>query len=359
MCRRDSAFVRAYALTRSIIPLRLVVYPDIDSHSPVGLRPIDAVPSGARPIDAAPAKRRPANATPANANAANAQAVNAQPVNAQPVNAQPGNLQQIGLQHPRVRQFRHVINNTAPNHRHLLVAEGLWAHNVVLDLGVAIDTFLWCPEAAYSDEARSRSAAIAARARTAYRISPSVLARVCERERPDGLVSLVALPSWDADAVPLRPDALVLVADAIEIPGNLGTLLRTLDACGADCLVLTNRRTRLSHPKVFRGSRGMNLRVPTIEFASPDLAVSWLRAQGFAVHLATTGRDARDYSSVPFRGRTAIVVGNERYGISQPWFTYGFAEVTVPMLGRADSLNVSVSASILLYEIRRRQRGPA
>lgn len=267
-----------------------------------------------------------------------------------------GAVQQIGLGHPRIRQLRHIINNTAPNHRHLLVAEGLWAHNVVLDLDAAIDTFLWCPEAAYSDQARQRSVEVARRARSTYRISPSVLARVCERERPDGLVSLVALPSWEAGSIPLGRDALVLVADAIEIPGNLGTLLRTLDACGADALVLTNRRTRLSHPKVFRGSRGMNLRVPTIEFSSPDLAASWLRAGGFAVHLATTGPGARDYGRVPFHGRTALVVGNERYGISRPWFTYGFAEVTVPMQGRADSLNVSVSASILLYEIRRRQR---
>jgi len=274
-----------------------------------------------------------------------------------PVGLQSGSLQQIGLHHPRIRQLRHIINNTAPNHRHLLVAEGLWAHNVVLELGAAVDTFLWCPEAAYSDEARSRSVEILARARSAYRISPSVLARVCERERPDGLVSLVTLPSWDPDELALSADALVLVADGIEIPGNLGTLMRTLDACGADCLVLTNRRTRLSHPKVFRGSRGMNLRVPTIEFASPDAAAVWLRDRGFAVHLATTGPDARDYGSVPFRGRTAVVVGNERYGISRPWFTYGFAEVTVPMHGRADSLNVSVSASILLYEVRRRQRG--
>jgi TrmH family RNA methyltransferase len=264
-------------------------------------------------------------------------------------------LQQIGLQHPRIRQVRHVVNNSAPNHRHLLVAEGLWAHNVLLDLGVAIEMFLWCPEAAYSDEASCRSAEVVARARSAYRISPAVLSRICERERPDGMVSLVALPSWDADTIPLAPNALVLVADAIEIPGNLGTLLRTLDACGADCLVLTNRRTRLSHPKVFRGSRGMNLRVPTVEFSSPDSAVAWLCDRGFTVHLATTGLTALAYDSVPLDGRTALVVGNERYGISRPWFSYGFAEVTVPMRGRADSLNVSVSASILLYEIRRRQ----
>src|SRR5215467_13709202 len=95
-------------------------------------------------------------------------------------------LQQIGLRHPRVRQIRDVINNAGPNHRRLLVAEGLWAHNVVLDLGAPIDTFLWCPEASYSDEALVRSAEVVARARSAYRISPTVMARICERERPDG-----------------------------------------------------------------------------------------------------------------------------------------------------------------------------
>jgi tRNA G18 (ribose-2'-O)-methylase SpoU len=263
-------------------------------------------------------------------------------------------LQQIGLQHPRIRQMRHVIGNTAPNSRRFFVAEGLWAHNLLLDLGVPIEVFLWCPEAAYSDEARTRGAQIAARAGTAYRISPKVLERVAERDRPDGLVSLVALPSWDSDELALRPDSLVLVADAIEIPGNLGTLLRTLDACAADCLVLTNRRTRLSHPKVFRGSRGMNLRVPVIEFTDPADAARWLRERSFTVYLATVGPDAADYREVAFRARTALVVGNERYGISKPWFGYGFRQVTVPMMGRADSLNVSVSASILLYAARDR-----
>jgi tRNA G18 (ribose-2'-O)-methylase SpoU len=267
-------------------------------------------------------------------------------------------LQQIGLQHPRIRQLRHVIANTAPNHRRFLVAEGLWAHNILLDLGVPVEMFLWCPEAAYSDEARLRGGQIAARAAAAYRISPRVLERIAERERPDGLVSMVAVPFWDRDRLPLRPDSLVLVADAVEIPGNLGTLLRTLDACAADCLVLTNRRTRLSHPKVFRGSRGMNLRVPVVEFGRPSDAAGWLGEHGFTVHLATVAAGAADYRDVPFQGRTALVVGNERYGISPGWFEHGFAQVTVPMLGRADSLNVSVSASILLYAARSRLGPP-
>ncbi len=266
-------------------------------------------------------------------------------------------LPQIGLQHPRVKQLRSVLQNSSPNHRRLLVAEGLWAHNVLLDLDATVELFLWCPEAAYADEAHTRSAQITARAHSSYRISPRVLERITERDRPDGMVSLVSMPTWDPEAIPLRRQALVLVADAIEIPGNLGTLLRTLDACGADCLLLTNRRTRLSHPKVFRGSRGMNLRVPILEFAEPADAALWLKQRRFGVYLATTGKDATPYRDVDFAARTAVVVGNERYGISRPWLDLGYEQVTVPMLGAADSLNVSVSASIMLYEARARTGG--
>jgi len=266
---------------------------------------------------------------------------------------------QIGLHHPRVNQVRAVLRNREPQHRQLLVAEGLWAHNLLLDLPepVPIELFLWCPEAAYASEAHLRSRQLAARAAHSYRISARVLERITERDRPDGMVSLVRLPTWDADAVPLGRRALVLVADGIEIPGNLGTLLRTLDACGGDCLLLTNRRTRLSHPKVFRGSRGMNLRVPVVEFAEPDEAAEWLLANGFTVYLATTGAAAVPYRRAVYPLRTALVVGNERYGISAPWHAHGFTHVTVPMLGAADSLNVSVCASILLYEARGRAAG--
>lgn len=159
-------------------------------------------------------------------------------------------LQQIGLRHPRIRQVRHIASGAGQD-RQLLVAEGLWAQRVLVGLDAAVEMFLWCPEAAYSAEAQSLGTQVAARARCAYRIAPAVLDRLCERERPDGMLSLVRLPAWDADRVELKADALVLVADAIEIPGNLGTLLRTLDACGGDCLIVTNRRTRLNHPKVF------------------------------------------------------------------------------------------------------------
>lgn len=263
-------------------------------------------------------------------------------------------LQQIGLRHPRIRQVRRIASG-GHGHGRLLVAAGLWAHRVLADLDAVVELFLWCPEAACSPEARALGAQITARAGCAYRISPRVLDQLCQRERPDGLVSLVPLPSWDADQMKFRAQALVLVADAIEIPGNLGALLRTIDACGADCLVITNRRTRLTHPQVFRGSRGMNLRVPVIEFADPAGAASWLTERAFTVFLATVSPDARPYREATFGSRTAVVVGNEHTGLTGAWLKHATDKITIPMHGRADSLNVAVSASILLYRAREHQ----
>ncbi|UWZ54566.1 hypothetical protein Daura_50495 [Dactylosporangium aurantiacum] len=263
-------------------------------------------------------------------------------------------LQAIGVQHPAVRQVQHIQNNTAPNRYKLFVAEGLWAHNMLLEAGAPIDTFFWCPEAIYADEAHRRAEEIAARADRSFRISLRTLEKISERDKPDGLLSLAALPRWGVDDLRFGRTALVLVADGLEIPGNLGTLIRSLDACGADCLVLTNRKTRLTHPKVIRASQGTILTVPTVEFEQTADAVGWLRRHRFTVLLADTD-EAVNYRRADYSGRTALVVGSERYGIGKEWYGHGFQRVAVPMLGSGDSLNVSVSASVLLYEARARK----
>jgi TrmH family RNA methyltransferase len=260
-------------------------------------------------------------------------------------------LQQVGLRHPAAELVRDIQRNRTGIPRRSFVAEGLFENNIVLEAGVPVDTFLWCPEAAYSDEAAMRSGQLAARARRAYRISAKTLRYLAERPNPDGLISIARLPDTDPDAVTFGDNALILVIDGIEIPGNLGTLIRTADACAADCLVLTNRRTRLTHPKVLRSSQGMSIRVPALDFDEVADAISWLDSRGFTVYLADTD-DSSNYRSCDYAGRTALVVGSERYGISAPWHAAGFRRIGIPMLGSADSLNVAVSAAVLLYEAR-------
>jgi RNA methyltransferase, TrmH family len=265
-------------------------------------------------------------------------------------------FQQIGLRHPVAGLVRDIRANRTGIPRRRFVAEGLFENNAVLDAGVPVEVFLWCPEAACSDEAAKRAGQLAVRARRSYQISARTLQQLAERPNPDGLITVAQLPDWQPEEMAFGADALVLVTDALEIPGNLGTLIRTLDACSADCLVMTNRRTRLTHPKVLRSSQGMSITVPSVEFGEVDEAISWLRQHRFTVYIADTG-DSVNYRTCDYRGRTALVVGSERYGVSRPWYDAGFQRVGIPMLGSADSLNVSVSASVLLYEARAQKAG--
>ncbi|MGH3870026.1 MAG: TrmH family RNA methyltransferase [Pseudonocardiaceae bacterium] len=265
-------------------------------------------------------------------------------------------LQQIGTTHPAVKDVLAIERNTAPNRFGLVVAEGLWAVKLALEHDLRIDTFFLCSELIRSDDARGSADELVTRARRSFRVSDKTFARMSERGEPDGLLALVEMPQWYPEQIDFGASALVLVTDGIEIPGNLGTLIRTLDACQADLLIMTNRRTRMSHPKVLRGSQGMSLVVPHIEFADTTEAITWLNRRKFTVYLADTD-DSVNYRQVDYGGRTAIVVGSERYGISTPWYEHGFTCVGAPMLGEADSLNVSVSASVLLYEARARKAG--
>jgi tRNA G18 (ribose-2'-O)-methylase SpoU len=264
------------------------------------------------------------------------------------------NLQQIGVGHPRIRQVVAIQKNSAPNPNKLFIAEGLWAHNLLLENGTTVDTFFWCPEVARGDEARLRAEQLAAVSDCSYEISLKTLSRISERDKPDGLLSLAQLPRWTSDDLELGPSALVMVADGMQIPGNLGTLIRTADACRADCIIMTNRRTRLTHPKVFRSSQGMVLTTPVLEFEQPEAALEWLRGHHFDIYLADSGGE--NYRSFSYRGRrTAFVLGAERYGIPKAWHQPDHRRVSVPMLGHADSLNVSISAAVLLYGARAQQ----
>jgi RNA methyltransferase, TrmH family len=264
-------------------------------------------------------------------------------------------LQRVGLHHPRVRLTLATAKSSAAAPAHSVVVEGTWAHEILLSTGTPAETFLWCPDLTRTERARACAHRMCAAASTAYEISEKVLGRLSEREKPDGLVSLARLPRWDVDTWQFGDSALVLVADGIEYAGNLGTLIRTADACRADCLVLVNRRVRLTHRRVFGASRGTVLSMPVLEFGSGSDAAAWLARHGFEVILADP-RAERTYRDCAYRGpRTAVVVGSEGRGPSHGWSEWNVTAVSIPMLGCADSLNVATSAAILLFEARARR----
>jgi TrmH family RNA methyltransferase len=234
-----------------------------------------------------------------------------------------------------------------------VLVEGTWAHRQLLDLRADIDTFLFCPELLDSS-ARPLAQAVARRARSAFTVSAKTYGRVSRRTSPSGLASLVRLPAWRAaDGViggrAIHSGTLVLVADGIEYATNLGALIRVVDASGTQALLLTNRQARIEHPDVFTASRGTVLTTPVIDFGEPSAAAAWLARAGFAVHLALPGA-SRDFRDCPRGIRpTAIVVGSEGRGVSTQWRSTPHEAVSIPMRGRADSLNVAVAAGVLLF----------
>ena len=147
---------------------------------------------------------------------------------------------------------------------------------------------------------------------------------------------------------------LIMVLEGVEKPGNLGAVLRSADAAGADAVIVCDPLTDLWNPNLIRASIGAVFTVPTVCCSSAE-AIAWLKAHGIRI-LTAQLQDSSVYYDADMTGPTAIVMGTEATGLTDPWRQAADAHVLIPMLGRLDSLNVSVSAAILLYEaVRQRQ----
>ena len=254
----------------------------------------------------------------------------------------PARLLPIGPGHPAARLYSRARRNLLPRRDRLVAVAGRWQHEHLARLGVRPVATICCDSTPVGP------------AEETYAVSERTLARLHPGQSAPALLSVVRLPSWPPQNV-LRPDArLVLVADGIEYAGNLGTLVRTADAAGADGLVLTNATCRLTHPKVFEASRGTVLTMPVLEYDDVNTARRDLTAAGFTAYVADPAA-AVDYLTVDYGHRkVAIVVGSESDGVAPEWRAPDLTRVSIPMRGRADSLNVAVSASVLLFDARSR-----
>lgn len=261
-------------------------------------------------------------------------------------------LRPVGAAHPDVR---HALLVGRGSDTGRLLISGLWAHRAVLDAGVAIDSFFCTPELLYSGAGQELARAVADRAEVAYQVSEKTIGRLSDSHRSvDGIASVITLPQWRPDRIELPADPLIVVADGLSSPGNLGTVIRTMDACGADLLIMTGVRARATTASVFKGSRGRTLTVPQVVIESALEAAEWLAGRSVVIKVADAD-GSQPYTSAEWSGPTAIVIGNEHAGPSAAW--RGFDRVRIPMLGRADSLNVAVSAGVLLYHARAQRDG--
>ena len=184
-------------------------------------------------------------------------------------------------------------------------------------------------------------------------VSERAFERLAYGDRADGVILVVRAPRTELADLALPPAPLVVVTEDVEKPGNVGAILRSADAVGADAVIAVGG-TDLFNPNVIRASVGTVFTVPVVA-ASASRAAAWLRANG--IRVVTSIVDAkRLHVDADLRGPLAIVLGSEATGLSEAWRSEDLEAVRLPMAGVADSLNVSVAAAVLLYEAWRQRR---
>ena len=185
-------------------------------------------------------------------------------------------------------------------------------------------------------------------------LSQDAFERLSLRQNPDGVLGLARMEPGALGALEPPENALVLVLDGLEKPGNLGALLRTADAGGLAAVFATGAGTDLYNPNVIRSSLGSLFSRPVLA-VSPEGALEWLRARGFAL-VAATPHASQSYWDADLRGPTALLLGAEDVGLSAAWLEAATTRVAIPMRGLADSLNVATAGAILIYEALRQRR---
>ena len=253
---------------------------------------------------------------------------------------------------PRVRAAAALRDRRARDQAGLTLIDGVRELTRAITGGARLVEVFVDPERMDGPGAAAVEAARAAGAGL-VEVTGTVIDSLAYGDRGEGIVAVARIPETSLDGVSLPAGALVVVVEGVEKPGNLGAVLRSADGAGADLVVAADPRTDLFNPNAIRASQGTVFSLPVA--AAPSATVrTWLREAG--VRVLTARIDAPTaYTDADLCGAVAIVLGSEATGLTGAWSGDDVTAVRLPMLGVADSLNVSIAAAVLLYEARRQR----
>ncbi|MBX3056872.1 MAG: RNA methyltransferase [Anaerolineae bacterium] len=191
-----------------------------------------------------------------------------------------------------------------------------------------------------------------------FTITPDLFAKVAYRSESGGVLLLIPYWTRPLASLLLPPNPLLVIIEGGEKPGNLGAILRTADAAGVDAVIISetdaSEGTDIFNPNVIRASLGALFTVP-VTTAPTDQIITWLRTQHINIAAATPEGEEL-YTAVNLQKPVALVMGSEANGLSQTWLDAADTRLLIPMFGQVDSLNLSVSTALLLYEVVRQRR---
>lgn len=235
------------------------------------------------------------------------------------------------------------------------LVEGYEELALALAAGVTPESLYYCPEL-MSEEARTAGVVrqVAAAGGELVQLSRAAFEKAAYREGPDGFLAVVGAVERSRDDLELPADALVLICQGVEKPGNLGAMLRTADAAGVAAVIAADPVTDWGNPNTVRSSKGTVFAVPVASGTTAQVR-AWLDGHGIPLVAATPDTET-EHTDVDYTGPIAIAVGAEKTGLTADVIAEAGHRVRIPMVGRADSLNVATSAAILLYEAVRQRR---
>lgn len=234
--------------------------------------------------------------------------------------------------------------------QNLIVIEGLRELSLAVQSGFVLQTLFVCPEKVRNFPELTT---LYRQAKGAFDVSVSVFEKMAYRDNTDGLIALVEPHRLRLTDLKLPAKPLVLVLEAVEKPGNLGAILRTADAARVDAVIICDPQTDLFNPNTIRSSIGCLFSNQVVVSSTAEVQ-TWLRQQGILSYAAALTAN-HFYHQTDFKPPTALVLGTEATGLSEAWLQGADQQIKVPMQGKIDSLNVSATAAILVYEARRQR----
>jgi len=255
---------------------------------------------------------------------------------------------------PRVQALSELRHRRGRDRAGRILVEGYDELGVALDSGARPTALYYCPalvtdrtQLAVLERVRELGAEV-------YELSPRAFEKVAYRQSPDGWLAELPAIATGLERLQLDSRPLLLVCTGVEKPGNLGAMLRTAEAAGVDAVVTSPPVTDWGNPNVVRASRGSVFAVPVAEAEQTQL-VRWLREREVSIAVADPELGV-PHTAADLRGGVAVVVGAESRGLQGFWRDVADVNVRIPMFGRMNSLNVSISAALVIYEALR-QRG--
>jgi TrmH family RNA methyltransferase len=254
---------------------------------------------------------------------------------------------------PRIKATARLRDRRGRDETGLTLVDGAREVRRALESTIEVVEAFICEPLLGGSDGRAALDALRARGIPTTSVSAAAFSKLAFGDRADGLLATVRIPSLGLDDLHLSADPLVVIVEGVEKPGNLGAALRSADGAGADALIAASPRTDLFNPNAVRASAGTIFSVPLAAAPTTEV-IDWLRRRPIRIVAARVDAAER-YTDVDLTGPLALAFGSEADGLTDAWRQDDIAAVRVPMRGIADSLNVSVSAAVVLYEARRQR----